>query len=250
MGELPLRHPRLSNPLPCPVAAAILTLALAIGMNAGMVGLIDRALLSPPEQVADPDRVVDARLRARRRGRARADGDDVLRHLCRDPGSACRASPAPPPGSAIRPPRSIDGEQMRADAMLVSGNYFDVLGAKARARAAGAARRRSGGGGAGGRARATRSGSRRSAATGRPGPAHRRQRPRLHRLRRDAARVQRPLRRERGLWIPFAAAMRQSPGWDQQPYRRIASIVARLAPGATAAAAAAQAGRPRTARWC
>ena len=43
---------------PGPVAAAILTLALAIGMNAGMVGLVDRALLSPPEQVADPDRVV------------------------------------------------------------------------------------------------------------------------------------------------------------------------------------------------
>src|SRR5687768_15626477 len=43
---------------PGPVAAAILTLALATGMNAGMVGLVDRALLSPPEQVADPDRVV------------------------------------------------------------------------------------------------------------------------------------------------------------------------------------------------
>src|SRR5687767_15304004 len=43
---------------PGPVAAAILTLALAIGMNAGMVGLVDRALLSPPEHVIDPDRVV------------------------------------------------------------------------------------------------------------------------------------------------------------------------------------------------
>ena len=28
------------------------------------------------------------------------------------------------------------------------------------------------------------------------------------------------------MWVPFAAAMRQSPGWDQQPYRRVGSIVA------------------------
>ena len=43
------------------------------------------------------------------------------------------------------------------------------------------------------------------------------------------------------MWVPFAAAMRQSPGWDQQPYRRVGSVVARLGGDSTAAAAAAQA---------
>lgn len=43
------------------------------------------------------------------------------------------------------------------------------------------------------------------------------------------------------LWIPLAAAMRQSPGWDQDPYRRVTAVLARLAPGANAAAAIAQA---------
>ena len=57
---------------PGPVAAAILTLALAIGINAGMVGLVDRALLSPPEQVDDPDRVVNLAFE-------RGDGDERVR---------------------------------------------------------------------------------------------------------------------------------------------------------------------------
>ena len=50
------------------------------------------------------------------------------------------------------------------------------------------------------------------------------------------------------MWMPFAAAMRQSPGGDQQAFRRIASIVARLAPGSTMAAAAGQAGAATNAR--
>jgi putative ABC transport system permease protein len=37
--------------------AVILTTALAVGINLAMVGLIDRALLSPPPHVVDPDRV-------------------------------------------------------------------------------------------------------------------------------------------------------------------------------------------------
>src|SRR5689334_20000769 len=37
--------------------AIIVTTALAVGINLAMVGLIDRALLSPPAHVIDPDRV-------------------------------------------------------------------------------------------------------------------------------------------------------------------------------------------------
>jgi predicted permease len=50
------------------------------------------------------------------------------------------------------------------------------------------------------------------------------------------------------VWVPFAAAMRGSPGWDQEPYRRVASILARLAPGGATTAAATQASAATNAR--
>ena len=42
---------------PATAAGTVLTLAIAAGINLAMFGLIDRALLSPPARVADPDRV-------------------------------------------------------------------------------------------------------------------------------------------------------------------------------------------------
>jgi hypothetical protein len=116
---------------PGPVAAAILTLALAIGINAGMVGLIDRALLSPPEQVDDPGRVVNLAFE-------RGEGDErvqmattsyVTYASIRDNVPGFSGAAAWQRNSTTA---SLDGEQLRADVMLVSGNYFDVLGGKAR----------------------------------------------------------------------------------------------------------------------
>ncbi len=42
---------------PAVPVAVILTAALAVGINLAMLGLIDRALLSPPQHIADPERV-------------------------------------------------------------------------------------------------------------------------------------------------------------------------------------------------
>ena len=42
---------------PVPVVAAIVTLAVAVGVNLAMFGLIDRALLSPAEHVSNPERL-------------------------------------------------------------------------------------------------------------------------------------------------------------------------------------------------
>ena len=39
---------------PVPVLAAIITLAVAVGVNLAMFGLIDRAVLSPAEHVSSP----------------------------------------------------------------------------------------------------------------------------------------------------------------------------------------------------
>jgi hypothetical protein len=42
---------------PLPVVAAILTLAVAAGVNVAMFGLIDRALLSPPAGLRQPEQL-------------------------------------------------------------------------------------------------------------------------------------------------------------------------------------------------
>src|SRR5690349_2772475 len=42
---------------PIPVAAAIVTLAVAVGVNLAMFGLIDRAVLRPAEHVVSPERL-------------------------------------------------------------------------------------------------------------------------------------------------------------------------------------------------
>src|SRR4029079_12662299 len=108
---------------PAPAIVAVLTLALSIGMNAGMVGLVDRALLSPPPQIADPGRLVTVafeRGEGDQRARMSSMSYVTYRNL-RDNVSGCAAAAAWQPTSAAV---TVDGEQIRADGMVVSGNYF------------------------------------------------------------------------------------------------------------------------------
>ena len=226
---------------PAPVGAAILTLALAIGMNAGMIGLIDRAILSPPEHVADPDRVVTLAFeRGEGDERARMTTTSYVTYRAILEGVHAFASAAAWQRTAAT--INADGEQIAAEGHMVSGTYFDLLGAKARL------------------GRALQPADDRAAAEpvivlgnafwksafgGDPQVLGRRVI--VNGLDYTIAGVMPP--RFSGhstakvdVWFPFAAAMRESPGWDQEPYRRIAAIVARLAPGATPAVASAQAG--------
>lgn len=224
---------------PGPAIAAVLTLALAIGTNAGMVGLVDRALLSPPAHVHDPGHLVSVAFE-RGEGDARArmtTTSYVTYRALRDNVSGFAGVAAWQPTSTTV---TVDGDQVHADGVLVSGNYFDMLGATARVgrpvqisddRAASdpvvvlghAFWRSAFGGDPGILGRRVSIGGLDYVVSGIM-PAgfsgH------------SAANVD--------LWMPFAAAMRKSPGWDQQPYMNVASVVARLAPGATPAAAAAQ----------
>lgn len=225
---------------PAPVAAAILTLALAIGMNVGMVGLVARALLSPPEHVADPQNLFTVAFE-------RGEGDQRARMLSTSyvTYTALRDNVAAFAGVAAwqrsETTAIINSEQVRADAMYVSGTYFDVLGAKARmGRVVQAADDRA----AADPVIVLSHAFWKSAFAGDPVLG---KRVVLNGLAYSVIGVMPP--RFSGhsaanvdVWIPFAAAMRLTPGWDQDPYRRVASIVARLAPGATAPVASAQAG--------
>jgi putative ABC transport system permease protein len=226
---------------PVPVGAAILTLALAIGINAGMVGLVDRALLSPPEQVKEPERVVTLAFE-------RGEGDERVRMstVSYVAYASIRDNVAGFSGSAAWQRSSttmiVGGEQVQADAQIVSGTYFDVLGATARFgrpvqpdddRAAAEPVvvlshgfwKSAFGGDAGVLGRRVSVGGLHYVVSGVMPAGFSGHAP---------ANVD--------LWIPFAAAMRGAPGWDQEPYRRIASVIARLAPGTATAAAATQAG--------
>src|SRR5262245_14351907 len=226
---------------PAPALAAVLTLAVSIGMNAGMVGLIDRALLSPPEQVVDPDRLVTLAFE-------QGEGDERARMMSTSyvTYAAIRDNVTAFAGTAAWQRTvmtlNVGGEQIRGDGLLVSGTYFDLLGAKARLgrpiqpdddRTASepvivlshAFWKAAFGGDRNVLGRHVTAGGLDYIVSGvmEPGfSGH------------SSANVD--------VWVPFSAAMRGSPGWDQDPYRRVGVIIARLAPGATAPAAAAQAG--------
>ena len=225
---------------PGPLGGAVLTLALAIGINAGMVGLVGRAFLNPPEHLFEPERLVNLSFE-------RGEGDRRVRMSStsyvtftsiRDHVPAFAAAAAWQRSAATV---VVDGEQIQAQAMLVSGNYFETLGARPRTgrgilpehdRAAAepvavishALWRTAFGGDAGvlGR-RIAIDGLDYSIAGVMP--------PRFSGH--STANVD--------VWVPFAAAMRRSPGWEQDPYRRVTAILARLAVAANQAAAVAQA---------
>jgi len=225
---------------PAPVIGAILTLALAIGMNVGMVGLVSRALLSLPEHVVDPQRLVGLAFeRGEGDERVRMSSTSYVTYSSVKEGVEAFSGVAAWQRSAGT--MSIDGEQIQVKSMLVSGNYFEVLGAHARigrpvqafddlaaaepvAVLSHAFWRTSFGGGAIVGRRVTLDGLDYVVAGVMPAgfSGH------------SAATVD--------VWVPFSSAMRNSPGWDRDPYRRITSILARLAPGATSVAASSQAG--------
>jgi putative ABC transport system permease protein len=225
---------------PVPAIFAVLTLSLSIGMNAGMVGLVDRALLGPPRLVHDPSRVVLLSIE-RGEGDQRARMSSMSYVTYRDLRDNVTAFGSAAAWQSSSTTITLDAEQIRADAMLVSGNYFDLLGAGARV------------------GRPVQPADDRAAADPVVVLGHAFWRSAFGSDPRVLGRrvtiggldyvvcgVMPPgfsghLSATVDLWMPFAAAMRKSPGWDQQPYMNVASIVARLAPGVTEAAASAQA---------
>ena len=77
---------------PAPSLAAILTLAVAVGVNLAMAGLIGRALLRPPDHVIIPAGVYTLQFnRPGRPSRHRRHDDDVVRDVPQSPRSGARA---------------------------------------------------------------------------------------------------------------------------------------------------------------
>ena len=223
-----------------PLAGALLTLALAIGINAAMVGLVGRAFLTAPEHLQEPDRLVTLAFE-------RGQGDQRVRMTTTSYVTFASVRDHVPAFSGAaawqRTSTAVmsDGDQSQASAMLVSGAYFAVLGATPRM---GRAIQPADDLAAAEPVAVLGHGFWRTAFGGDPDVLGRRIA--VNGLEYVVAGVMPP--RFSGhstanvdLWIPFAAAMRRSPGWDQDPYRRLTAILARLAPGGNETAAAAQA---------
>jgi predicted permease len=225
---------------PAPVAAAVLTLAFAIGINAGMIGLVGRAFLTPPEHLADPDRLVTLTFeRGERDQPVRMSTTSYVTYAAiRDQVSAFAGTAA---WQRVGATILLDGDQVQANAMIVSGSYFDVLGTRP---GLGRAITRADDRPAGEAIAVLSHAFWKSAFGGDPAALGRRIRVNgLEYLVSGVmpARFSGHASARVDVWVPFAAAMRLSPGWDQEAYRRVGAIVARLAPNATQAAATAQA---------
>jgi predicted permease len=229
--------------MPFIVGGALATLAVAVGLNVAVFGLIHRALLAAPAHVVDPARVVTLEFGVPAEANPRATMSSTSYVVFRD----IREN-TPAIGSAAAYQRSaatmlIEDDQRSAKAMLVSGDYFELLGARPQL------------------GRVLGPGDDDSGAVA---PAvvltHAFWRSVLQE---DSEIIGRRLTiagieytvagvMPKGfsghsttavdVFVPFAAAMRDSPGWDRQTFRNIAGVLARLAPGQTEAALAAQAG--------
>lgn len=228
--------------MPFIVGGAIATVAIAVGLNLAVFGLIHRALLAPPAHVLDPGRVVTLGFGTPGEADARATMSStsyVAFRVIKENVAAIKSAAA-----FQRSPATVlvDSDQRNANAMLVSGDYFDLLGARPLlGRVLGPGDDASGV--AAPAAILTYSFWRTA-------------------LREDSGIIGRRLRiagidytvagvMPRGfsghsttavdVFVPFAAAMRDSPGWDREGYRNIAGVLVRLAPGQNEAAVEAQA---------
>jgi predicted permease len=115
---------------PWVTGAAALTLALGIGANATMFGVVDRLLLRPPALVVDPGRVTRLYIERRReglRGRVMPMVSAPAYFAVRDSTRAFAAV------AAFFPTEHVVGEGDGARPRRVleaSGNYFSLLGAR------------------------------------------------------------------------------------------------------------------------
>jgi putative ABC transport system permease protein len=111
--------------------AIVLTTALAVGINLAMVGLIDRALLSPPAHVVDPERVFTVAFET-----TGPSGEKGLVATTSVPSFEAIRAAVPNAMSAAWTVSgtsvTIGERRFAAKAMAVTRGYFEMLGVRAR----------------------------------------------------------------------------------------------------------------------
>ena len=222
--------------------AIILTTALAVGINLAMAGLIDRALLSPPPHVVDPDRVFTVAFETTgpsgEKGLAATTtflAFEAIRTAVPDVTPAAWTSA----GTSV----IVENERLVVKATAVTSGYFAMLGARAqrgRTLLADDDRRPAGA------SVAVLSHSLWQRAFG--GDAHvLGRRVRLGALELDVVGVMPPgfsghSAERTDLWVPLPTAMRDHGGWSSSSTLVFAEIGVRLAAGQTTSRAAGQIG--------
>lgn len=230
---------------PVLTGAAVALLSVAAGLNLAMFGLIDRAVLSPARHVADPSRVFTLGFEIPDTpGRTGAPGRMTTTSYVTFASLRTNVTAFADSAAWRRTTMTaiVAGEQIRPDVMLVSGAYFGMLGVPpAHGRGLTDEDERGLGGLPGAVLsdafwRSTFGGD--FAAIGRTlsigGIEYV-----IAGIMPDGFNGHSATRVD--VWVPMAAAMRETPGWDRDPFRNVLAIVVRLAPASTAAAAAEQA---------
>lgn len=228
---------------PTPVLAAIITLAVSVGVNLAMFGLIDRAVISPAAHVVEPERLFTIGIvppNAKPGSPPMTSTSYVAFISIRDQVHAVNGAAA---FSRSATSVVVNGEQREAQSMTISAEYFDVLGATPML------------------GRGIHAGDDASATAAPPavlsyafwqsGLAGDRdvigRRLSIGGLEYAVAAVMprgfsghSPVATD--VWVTFDGAMRNNFGWDRDDRRNFTGVVVRLAEGENAAAAATQAG--------
>ena len=212
--------------------AAVLLLSVAVGVNLAMFGLIDRAILSPPQHVVDPDRVATLGIESPGGGVMTTMSYEAFTNV-RDQVEAVSHAAA---WRTATTTVVVNDEQLRTEAMLVTGGYFRLLGGVPSRGSLAALETESGiPSVAIGHAFWTSAFGGRSDVIGR--------RVTVNRLEYEVAAVMPPgfsghAPSRVDIWVPYAAAMHDSPGWATDALRNVLSIIVRVRPGQEEAAAA------------
>jgi putative ABC transport system permease protein len=228
---------------PGAVTAIVVTLAVSVGVNLAMFGLIDRAVLSPARHLVQPERLFTLGFippNAKPGSAPMTTTSYSSFTTIRDGVPALAGAAA---FQRVATSVIVAGEQRRINAMIVSGEYFDLLGVTPVL---------GGGVHAGDDAAATAAppvvlsySFWRSALSSDRTVLGRRLS--ISGLDYSVAAVMPEgfsghSSIDADLFVTFAGAMRDSPGWDRDGNRNFASILVRIAGDQTAAAAATQAG--------